>query len=194
MPEQQTNGLFGQFADDSLDFQHDALSLSASELGAGFGNIQTSDLSNMDHPTSSMHQAQFSLADELADAFDDNKHNSTSRLLAELDHDNEDQVMTPSLQASPLRVAKSSRATIASQPQDDVDKYATNTAFEEETLALHESLRDVKHFQELLEAHNNLPMNRAADVEVRIETLASNLIRKIYEWVQVKSLIFRPRD
>lgn len=182
MPEQQPNGLFGHFADDSLDFQHHALSLSASELGAGFGNIQNSDLS-MDHLASSMYHAPFSLADELADAFDASEHHGASRLLAELDHENdpEDQAITSSLQASPLRAAKSSRATIASQPPNDVDIDATNMAFEEETLALHESMKDVKHFQELLESHNNTSANRTADMEMRIETLAVNLIRKVYE-------------
>lgn len=181
MPEQQSNGMFGQGFDNSLDFQHDGLS--ASDLGAGFGNIRTSDAMDMDGMASPMHQAPFSLADELADAFNDPENDGTSRLLAEIEYGNETQDFVPSCRSSPLRGAKGSRATTSSHLQDDEDSYATNTHFEGGMTELQESLRDIQSSLHVISEHNKAITSTSAESEVRIETLMSNLIRSTYEWV-----------
>lgn len=184
MPEQQPNGLFHSALDDSLDLQHSGLSLSLDELGAGFGNVRTDalDLHDMSSP---LHNAPFSLADELADAFDTRDQPSGS-LLAELELETgqveRNQEALSSVQSSPLsRNAKSSRATVASQSLIDDDKYATNADFEEETRELQGTARKLQDFCSVLHQHNHASAHANVDREGRIETLTSNLIRKTYE-------------
>lgn len=189
MPEQQANGLYHQGLDDSLDFQQNGLSLSLSDLGAGFGNA-LADVSDSYDILSPIQNAPFSLADELADAFHP-KDNASSGLLAELELetalDDREQDLLSSVQSSPLRNAKSSRATVSSQTRTDDDNYATNAVFEEETRELQESTRSIQGFCSVLQDYNHASARAVGESEGRIEILASNLIRKTYEYADTSS-------
>lgn len=192
MPGQQASGLFHQGIDDSLDFQHNELSLSFSELGAGFGNIREDGCSDLGVTISPNHNAPFSLADELADAFITNGQPASSALLDELELEQGDHGLFSSIQSSPLRTAKSSRMTTASRHVEvEDDKDATNSGFEEETAELQESVRNVEQFCRVLHDYNNTAAHTSVESEARVETLASNLIRKTYELVGYRIILTR---
>lgn len=180
MPDQQIDGMFGSSISDEFGFQHEGLS--ASDLGAGFGNIKQSDLSLLDGFTDSTQQAPFSLADELADALDGHEHEDSDRILAELDLDSGHHELLSSIQSSPMRVAKSSRATMASSATEtDIDENATNAEFEEQTHLLQTLLQELETSSQAIETLNHSTTHGSAEVEHRIEALCSGLIRSSYE-------------